>query len=206
MGIRILSIIPHAGEVERLFSNLGHIQGVRRCNLTVSHMQTLGSLRNYYQGVVDKKKKESGQPTRQKHSHMHTWEGGGVNSQKVENLMRNWTLQPPLTPGDNGDEEDNTDMMGLEDITAKELEAEFEQLRLRQSDPQHTAQQQVQPLPGDTPPPIAELHKVYNLEEIDAVRKGVIPQATREEPTVHDWAEQPGAWNPTDILQDYQIF
>ena len=56
MGIRILSIVPHAGEVERLFLNLGHVQGVRRCNLTVPHMQTLASLRNYYQGLVDNKK------------------------------------------------------------------------------------------------------------------------------------------------------
>ena len=43
-GIRILSIVPHAGEVERLSFNLGHIQGVRRCNLLVPHTQTLGSL------------------------------------------------------------------------------------------------------------------------------------------------------------------
>jgi len=97
-------------------------------------------------------------------------------------------------------------MMGLEDITAEELEAEFERLQLRLSDPQHMGQQQVPPLPGKTPPPIAKLHKVYNLEEIDTVRKGVVPQATREVLTVHDRAEQPGAWDPADILQDYQIF
>ena len=206
MGIRILSIIPHAAEVERLFSNLGHIQGARRCNLTVPHMQTLGGLRNYYQGLVDKKKKDSGQSTRRKHAHMHTREDGGVDSQKVENLLRNWTLQSPLTPRNEGDEED-TEMMGLEDITVEELEAEFDRFQLRPSDPQvQDTVQQVRPLPGETPPPTARLHEMYNLEEIGAIRKGVAPQLTREEPTVHDRAEQPGVWDPADILRSYQIF
>ena len=124
MGIRILSIVPHVAEVECLFSNLGHIQGVHHCNLTVSHMQTLGCLHNYYQGLVDKKKKEAGQLTRRKHAYMHTCEGRGINSQKVEDLMRKWTLQSPLTPVNDGGEED-IGMGGLEDITTKELEAEF---------------------------------------------------------------------------------
>ena len=201
MGIRILSIIPHAGEVERLFSNLGHIQGARRCNLSVSHMQTLGSLRNFYQGVADKKKKESGQSTRRKHAHMHTCEGGGVDSEKVANLLKNWTFQSPLTPGNEGDEGD-TEMMGLEDITAEELEAEFDRLDLRSSDLQDTVPQQLQ---GEIPP-TAQLHEVYNLEEIGAIRKGVAPQSTTEEPTIHDRAERPGTWDPADILRGYQIF
>ena len=205
MGIRILSIVPHAGEVERLFSNLGHIQGVRRCNLTVPHMQTLGTLRNYYQGLADEKKKESGQPTRRRHAHMHTREGGGVNSQKVADLMKNWTFQSPLASGNEGGEDD-IDMGGLEDITAEELEAELDRLQLGTSDPQGATQQQVRPLPGKTPPPTAELHEVYNLKEIDTVRKGVAPQSVREEPTVHDRAERPGTWDPADILRGYHIF
>ena len=104
MGIRILSIVPHAGEVECLFLNLGHVQGVRRCNLTVPHTQTLASLRNYYQGLVDNKK-ESGQSTRRKHAHMHIREDGGIDSQKVADLMQKWTFQS-LTPGNEGGEED----------------------------------------------------------------------------------------------------
>lgn len=202
MGMRILSIVPHTAEVERLFSNLGHIQGVRRCNLSVPHMQTLGGLRNYYQGLVDEKKKESGQPTRRKHAHMHTREGGGVDSQKVSNLLENWSFQPPLTSGDKADEED-TEMGGLEDITPDELEAEFDRLHLGLS---NSAQQQNRPLPDKTLPPTAQLHEVYNLDEIDKIRKGVSPHPAREEPTVHDRAERPGTWDPADILRGYQVF
>ena len=205
MGIQILSIIPHAGEVERLFSNLGHIQGVRRCNLSVSHMQTLGCLRNHYQGAINEKKKELGQSTRRKHAHMHTREGGGVNSQKVADLMRNWTLQSPPASG-NKEDEDDTELEGPEDITAEELDAEFDRLQLNSSNSRNTDQQQVRPLPGQIPPLEATLHEVYNLDEIEVIRRGVAPQPVREEPTVHDRVEQPGAWDPADILRDYQIF
>jgi len=140
-------------------------------------MQTLGSLRNYYQGLVDDKKKVSGKSTRRKHTHMHTHEAGGIDSQKVADLTKNWTLQPPLTwtPGNEGDEED-LDMGGLEDITAEELEAEFDRLQLRTSgDPQDATQQQIKPLPGGNLPPAAKLRELYDLSVIDAVRKGVGP-------------------------------
>ena len=105
-----------------------------RCNLTVLHVQTLRSLRYYYQGLVDKMEKESGQSTRCKRTHIHTREGGGIDSQKVEDLMRNWTLQSPLNLGTM--EAKKILGWGVEDITAKELEAEFNRLRLRTSDSQ----------------------------------------------------------------------
>jgi hypothetical protein len=87
-------------------------------------------------------------------------------------------------------------MMGLKDITAKEFKAEFDQLDLRSSNLQDTVLQQ---LPGEIPP-TAQLHEVYNLKEIGAIQKGVTPQSTTEEPTIHNWAEQLGTWDPADIL------
>ena len=47
-------------------------------------------------------------------------------------------------------------------------------LQLRTFDPEDGAQQ-VRPSPGETPPPTGQLHKVYNLKEIDAIRKGIVP-------------------------------
>ena len=52
----------------------------------------------------------------------------------------------------------------------------------------------------------AQLHEVYNLEEIVAIQKGFAPQPAREEPIIHNRAKQPGAWDPADILQGYNIF
>ena len=204
MGMRILSIVPHAGEVERLFSNLGHIQGARRCNLTVSHMETLGSLRNYYREVDDDGKKGSGQPTRRKHAHMHTREGGGINSQKVADLAKNWTFQSPLAPGSFGEGNEDTEMMGLEETTVEELEAEFDRLEAGSAPNPHNTNERAGRLPRETT--TAQLHEVYDLEEIVAIRKGFAPQSAREEPTIHDRAEQPGAWDPADILRGYNIF
>jgi hypothetical protein len=48
LAITIFSIVPHSAEVEWLFSDLGGIQGVKCCNLTVRTFETLGKLRNNY--------------------------------------------------------------------------------------------------------------------------------------------------------------
>lgn len=44
LAIMLFSIVPHAGDVEQLFSDLGGIQGVKCCNLTVCTFETLGKL------------------------------------------------------------------------------------------------------------------------------------------------------------------
>ena len=56
---------------------------------------------------------------------------------------------------------------GIENITAEELEAEFDRLQLRSSEPQDTAQQQARPLLRRNHHPTAKLC------EIDAMRKGL---------------------------------
>ena len=93
------------------------------------------------------------------------------------------------TSEEQGDKDD-IKMGGLEDITAKELEAKFDQLQLRlSSDPRQDTTRQARPIPGGDPPPTAQLNEVYNLKEIDTIWKGVVPQCMREEPTIHDHAE-----------------
>jgi len=138
-------------------------------------------------------------------AHMHTRKGGGVNPWKVVDLTRNWTIQSPLTSRTEEGEED-TELMGLKDITAEELDAEFDRLWPTATDPQNMNQQQARPLPGEAPPTTAEFHEVYNLDEIGTIRRGVSPWPAREEPTIHDRVGQPGAWDPADILRDYKIF
>ena len=70
---------------------------------------------------------------------------------------------------------------------------ESDWLQLKPPDPQNT-----NAASWPTPPPPNE---VYNLDGIGVLRKGVAPQPAREEPAI-----QPGAWDPADILRDYQIF
>ena len=44
LAIKLFSIVPHVAEVEHFFSNLGGIQSVKCSHLTVSHVETLGTL------------------------------------------------------------------------------------------------------------------------------------------------------------------
>ena len=53
-----------------------------------------------YRGLVDKKRKEAGQPTRRHHA--HTLGVRGIDSQKVADLTRNRTFRSPLTSKNDG--------------------------------------------------------------------------------------------------------
>ncbi|KAJ6568055.1 hypothetical protein DFH09DRAFT_872183, partial [Mycena vulgaris] len=46
--IVLFSVVPHAAEVEHLFSGLSGVQGVKRCNLSVPTFEILGKLRSNY--------------------------------------------------------------------------------------------------------------------------------------------------------------
>jgi hypothetical protein len=48
LAITIFAIVPHSADVDRLFSDLTGIQGVKRCNLTVETFETLGKLQANY--------------------------------------------------------------------------------------------------------------------------------------------------------------
>ncbi|KAJ6628792.1 hypothetical protein B0H10DRAFT_1940177 [Mycena sp. CBHHK59/15] len=48
LAIVLFSVVPHAAEVERLFSGLSGVQGVKRCNLSVPTFKILGKLRTNY--------------------------------------------------------------------------------------------------------------------------------------------------------------
>jgi len=47
-ALTLLSIINHSAKVEHLFSDLGGIQGIKRCNLTTENFQKLGKLHKHY--------------------------------------------------------------------------------------------------------------------------------------------------------------
>ncbi|KAG6821829.1 hypothetical protein H0H92_000624, partial [Tricholoma furcatifolium] len=81
LALIILKIVPHAAEVERFFSNLGGVQSVRRSRLSVSHMETLGMLRNHYTHLLHEEALKMAKSTRRKHAHMHTREEPGINTE-----------------------------------------------------------------------------------------------------------------------------
>ncbi|KAF8525634.1 hypothetical protein JB92DRAFT_2701520, partial [Gautieria morchelliformis] len=48
LALTLFAIVPHAADVEWLFSGLGDIQSVKRSRLTVQNFEMLGMLRNHY--------------------------------------------------------------------------------------------------------------------------------------------------------------
>ena len=94
------------------------------------------------------------------------------------------------------------EMMALEETTVVELEAESDQLEAGSAPNPHDTNEHVGQLPREIT--TAQLHEVYDLEEVVAIRKGFALQPAREESTIHDRAEQPEAWDPADILRALQ--
>ena len=98
--------------------------------------------------------------------------------------------------GSFGEGNEDIEMMGLEETIVEELKAEFDWLETGSApncNP-HNTNERVGQLPRETT--AAQLHEVYDLEEIFAIRKGFAPQPAREEPTIYDRAKKPGAWDP----------
>jgi hypothetical protein len=88
--------------------------------------------------------------------------------------------------------EGDTEMMGLEDITAEALEVDFDWLR--SSNPQDTSR-------SSRRTKFLPLHGFARCTTSGAIRKGVARRPMVGEPTIRDRAERPGTWGSADILR-----
>ncbi|KAG2007415.1 hypothetical protein CC2G_015111 [Coprinopsis cinerea AmutBmut pab1-1] len=120
LAIWILSILPHAAEVECLFSNLSGVQGLRHCNLAVSTFETLGKLRANYRRILWSRAKAMGKSTQRKHTHMHTREGGGIDETLVDEIEGE--LEPAGSP------DDEAVLAGHVEITTDKIERAYTEL------------------------------------------------------------------------------
>ncbi|KAG2358163.1 hypothetical protein BDR07DRAFT_1295829 [Suillus spraguei] len=96
-AIIILSIVPHAAEFERLFSDLGGTQFGKRCNLSVRTSETLGKVRANLRYHIHLKNVTDGKPTRRHHTHMHTTELPGIDTEVAKQLEADFAFVPPLS-------------------------------------------------------------------------------------------------------------
>lgn len=170
--ITILSIVPHAGEVERLFSALGSTQSPRRCNLSVDTFETLGKIYANLNHHLYLKKLATGQQTRRQHAHMRIQDEPGINLEVVKDLQDNFTWVPPLSALSDGD------LAGPETVSLDEIDAEFATL-----EEQRNAEQLGDP---DGKEVLGGL--VYDFEELSRADEGIVPRAVDDEITVveHD--------------------
>ncbi|KAF9235775.1 hypothetical protein BU15DRAFT_89437 [Melanogaster broomeanus] len=171
-AITILSIVPHAGEVERLFSALD------RCNLSVDTFETLGKVRANLNYHLHLKKTATGQQTQRQHAHMHTRDEPGINLALAKDLEDNFTM--------------DNDLAGPETISLDEIDAEFAALEDQRKEEQVEDVDGREVLDG----------LVYDFEELDRVDEGIIPRSVDDEIMVveHDRDGEPKDWDVAGLM------
>ena len=167
-AIQIFMIVPHAAEVEWLFSNLGGLQGVKHCNLTVENFEKLGKLQNHYSYHLQQHNKSLGKSTGRKHGHMHTRVEPGIDVDLTSDLNSNFTWSSPLavvTPAGS-----DIDTSGPESISVDELDKAFEELKT------HTV---IDPSLVDGSEVLEG--QVYDLDEMEKVDDGIAPTGFQDD-------------------------
>lgn len=191
LSLRIFSIVPHAAEIERLFSDLGGFHTPRRCRLTVAHMETLGVLRNHYTAELS-----GGKPTHRPHAHMHT-RTGGLDLEKLTELE---SLFDTNTESESEAAEPNAeDLAGPEDVSLAELEQAF---RLLQTQGDMAMEE------GDGMGRGVGVEDVYAVGEMARIRQGLARPTPDQDAAEHDGvagASGGSAWNPDDILRSMGV-
>lgn len=191
-AIRILSIVPHAADVERLFSQLGGVQSVKRCNLSVENFERMGKLRCNYSFHLFKQDRKAGKSTRRQHAHMHTHSTPGIDNELVNELQDNFSWTGPLateTPSDDGNIE------GPESVSLDEIDAAFAALE---------SEVQLDIENGNTGPGGSSgvlAGGIYDFGELDKLDKGLAPLLEPENVMLFmGEAGQEGGWCIGNLL------
>ncbi|KAG1787732.1 ribonuclease H-like domain-containing protein, partial [Suillus plorans] len=186
-AVTILSIVGHAGEVERTFSDLGITQSARRCNLSVETFETLGKICANLRHHSTIKAAEAGKSTRCRHAHMHTREEVGIAVETAQDLEASFAWAPPLS----AEPRDADDLLaGPESISPDNVAAEFAALEeLKRTEEVHDIDE-VEVLEGN----------VFDFDELDRVEQGIIPQAILDEVEVVNYNGEDDGWDEETLM------
>ncbi|KAG2069028.1 hypothetical protein BDR04DRAFT_1055974, partial [Suillus decipiens] len=122
LAITLLSIVPHAADIERLFPDMGSTQSPKRCNLSIDPLQALAKIRANLRYHTQQKAVANGKPTRRRHAHMHTGAQPGINVDVAADLEANFVWEPPLAPQT---QDVDDDLAGPESISLDEIDVAF---------------------------------------------------------------------------------
>lgn len=125
MTVIIHSLTPHSADVERLFSNLGGIQGVKRSRLSVDMFETLGKLRCYYTNQIQEKALSKGTVLHCTSAHTHARPTTSINDALPEDLAETFIMQPVMPTIFSSSD---IDLLTPEDISLDEIDAAFSAL------------------------------------------------------------------------------
>ena len=161
------SIVPHAGDIERLFSDLGGTQSVKRCRLSVDTFEKLGKVRANLSRHLQQKLTNDGKPIRRRHGHMHTRPEGGINTELVVDLETDFAWVPPLAISDDVAE---PGLEGPESTSLDELDKAYQEFE-EELHQRERARDSVMDIDGQE---VLE-GEAYSFEELDNVENQVIP-------------------------------
>lgn len=190
MAITIHSIVPHAADVERYFSDLGGVQSPKRCSLTLETFQMLSKARAHYSYHLWKTDRAAGKSTHRKHAHMHTQSTPGIDTELAANLEKTFAWVPPLATNSC----DADDLAGPESITDEELMEAFEELARERADAGGNVDTEVSARVLDG--------NLYAWEELDRVDKGLAPRGFADEVTALEKASSEGmtSWDISSLM------
>jgi protein-tyrosine-phosphatase len=178
LAIILFRVVPHAADVERLFSDLGGIQGLRRNNLSVENFEALAKMRSHYTSVL----REQGLIKPRKHAHMHTQEAPGINIKTINTLQDSEIVEivPPAPKNNDGASDPSAEINALQDpaedpesTTEDDVEQAFERL----SESENNWQSSVDLSRGGYIEAVTD----YDLAELERVDKGITPLSLCEE-------------------------
>lgn len=190
MAAILFGLVPHSAEVERLFSNLGGIQGTRRSRLSVNNFETLGKLRTYYTAEIREKAIAEGQPIhRRTNAHVHTREGGGIDEELSKSLEEEFTFKPVLSTMISGE---NEELVTPEDITLDDIDKAFDELDRVSADDTD--------LEDASMPARIDVEDFYDLEQLDKALVGQIDVEEEDHGVHHHREMADGVWDVASVL------
>lgn len=195
------SIVPHAAEVERLFSNLGGVQSPRRSCLTVEVLGMLGTIRSHYAAEFHNELKSRGIDIRRSHAHMHTEKDGGSHSGTIDDLLSDLTdksMPPPETA---------TPEQDMQDLNVPELEVRSPEEELEHAfarlDFESYGELEIDPyLEGKS----IDASRIYPLHELNAVLSNGSDESAAPQTAV-DLGSGPGSsgWTVASLMDSMGI-
>jgi hypothetical protein len=189
IALILCKIVPHAAEIERLFSDLGKTQGTTRL-LDTSTLRSLGRLRGHYNETL----RERGLLKRRQHAHMHTREGGGIDVDAIQQLN---TVTTDVSA-------DGNTPVAAEGFASAQLDRAFDALAVDRAENQDGGWKE-----GRTDAEIeytdrlrdrsAKPGEIFDFTELDKVIAGIAPCNNVENVHVHRSARA-SDWSVTAML------
>jgi hypothetical protein len=148
----------------------------------------MGKLRAKYAYHIFQCTKALRRSTCRHHAHMHTCEGGGINVGLAADILQNFTWTPPLAP------QSDNNLEGPEAITDEDIEAAFTDIEWRDVE----TRSNIDPIIEGSK---VEAAKVYDLEVLTQVEKGLAPGAFNDKIRVVDMTAGATNWDISSLLR-----